>query len=242
MAIDTVPSTFNLGRRTRPTSVRAAEVDEETGMHLSVPADTSDAPFRSTMSTQTLQAQAATSTMMAGDLASTSRPKPLATFFEQKKKSSGSGPPGAPGSGPPGGGNPGNPPDGRGPLPPPPPPGGGGGAGGGGGGPGGGGNGKLTGNPPTEFNGDRSKANAFMSEFNLYVLANIDTDTMASPMKKATIFLSYIKGELVKDWTKRWVDWMINQYELGRPSYDPYYWNMVSQAFRDAFQDTGARE
>ena len=167
------------------------------------------------MSTQTLQAQAATSTTMVGDLASTGRLKPLAMFFEQKKKSSGSGPPGAPGSGLPGRGNPGNPPDGRGPLPPPLPPGGGGGAGGGRGGPGGGGNGKLTGNPPTEFNGDRSKADAFMSEFDLYVLANIDTDTMASPMKKATIFLSYIKGELVKDWTKRWVDWMIDQYEQG---------------------------
>ena len=234
VAIDTVPSTFNLGRRTRPTSVRAAEVDEETGTHLSVPTDTSDTPFHSTMSTQTLQAQAATSTTMAGDLASTGRLKPLATFFEQKKKSSGSGPPG--------GGNPGNPPDRRGPLPPPLPPGGGGEAGGGGGGPGGGGNGKLTGNPPTEFNGDCSKPDAFMSKFDLYVLTNIDTDTMTSPMKKATIFLSYIKGDLVKDWMKRWVDWMINQYEQGRPGYDPYYWNQVSQAFRDAFQDTGARE
>ena len=28
VAIDTVPATFNLGRRTRPTSVRAAEVDK----------------------------------------------------------------------------------------------------------------------------------------------------------------------------------------------------------------------
>ena len=49
-----------------------------------------------------------------------------------------------------------------------------------------------------------------MSKFDPYILANIDTDIMASPMKKATIFLSYIKGELVKDWTKRWVDWMTN--------------------------------
>ena len=147
---------------------------------------------------------------MAGDLASSGRLKPLATFFKQKKKSLGSGPPRAPGSGLPGGGNPGNLPDGRGPLPPLPLLGRGGGAGGGGGGHRGGGNGKLMGNPPTEFNGDRSKADALMSEFNLYV---IDTNTMASPMKKATIFLSYIKGELVKDWTKRWVDWMINQYK-----------------------------
>ena len=53
-----------------------------------------------------------------------------------------------------------------------------------------------------------------MNEFDLYVLANIDTDTMASPMKKATIFLSYIKGELVQDWTKRWVQWMLRQYQL----------------------------
>ena len=147
---------------------------------------------------------------------------------------------GAPGSSPPGGGNPGNPPDGRGPLLPLPPPGGGGRAGGGGGGPGGGGNGKLTGNPPTEFNGDCTKAEAFMSKFDLYVL--VDTNIMASPMKKATIFLSYIKGELVKDWMKRWVDWMINQYEQGRPAYDPYYWDQVSGAFQNAFQDTRARE
>ena len=49
-----------------------------------------------------------------------------------------------------------------------------------------------------------------MSKFDPYILANIDTDIMASPMKKATIFLSYIKGELVKDWTKCWVDWMTN--------------------------------
>ena len=81
-----------------------------------------------------------------------------------------------------------------------------------------------------------------MNEFDLYVLANIDTDTMASPMKKATIFLSYIKGELVQDWTKRWVQWMLRQYQLGRPAYDPYYWDTVSDAFRSAFQDTGARE
>ena len=81
-----------------------------------------------------------------------------------------------------------------------------------------------------------------MSKFDLYVLANIDTDIMASPMKKATIFLSYIKGELVQDWTKQWIQWMIRQYELGQPAYDPYYWDQVSGAFRSAFQDTRARE
>ena len=230
MAIDTIPSTFNLGRRTRPTSVRAAEVDNETETYLSIPADTSDAPFRSTMST-TLQAQAATLTTMVGDLASTNK-LPLRSFFEQQKKSSGSGLPG--------GGNPDNLPDRRGPLPPPPPLGGGGA--GGGGGHGGRGNGKLTGNPPAEFNGDCSKADTFMSNFDLYVLANIDTNIMASPMKKATIFLSYIKGDLVKDWMKQWVDWMINQYEQGRPAYDPYYWDQVSGEFQNAFQDTGAKE
>ena len=59
VAIDTIPSSFQLGR-TQLTSVRAAEVEEELGAHLSIPANTSDAPFHSTVSTQTLQAQAAT--------------------------------------------------------------------------------------------------------------------------------------------------------------------------------------
>ena len=105
-----------------------------------------------------------------------------------------SGPPGGGGSGPPGGGGSG-PPGGGGSGPP-----GGGGSGppgGGGGNPGGGG--KLGGNAPSEFNGDRSLADAFINEFNLYQLANVDAKQMANPMKRAALFLGFVKGPNVKD-------------------------------------------
>jgi hypothetical protein len=41
----------------------------------------------------------------------------------------------------------------------------------------------LGGNPPEEFNGERSKANAFMNHFNLYRLSNYDAEPMVVPMK-----------------------------------------------------------
>ena len=187
---------------------------------------------------------------LAGDLAgSGSTTAPVKNFLGGQKKSSGSGPPGAPGSGPPGGGNPGNPPGGIGPPhPPAPPPGGGGGGGGEGGGGGaavgggGPGNGKLGGNPPKEFDGNRALAETFINDFDLYRLTNIDADQMTNPMKRATLFLSYIKGPMVRDWVKRWIQWTIGQYTTGRPSYDEYYWTEIAGAFQNAFQDTGKRE
>ena len=99
----------------------------------------------------------------------------------------GGGFPGFPGGGFPGGG--GGPPGG-GPL--------------GGGGPAGGGGGdKLGGNPPPEFDGDRSYANHFMNKFNLYRLANMEAVQMRVPMKRAALLLSFIKGPNVDDWVQQ---------------------------------------
>ena len=64
------------------------------------------------------------------------------------------------------------------------------------------GGGKLGGNPPTEFDGDRSKADKFMHQFSLHYLANIDAEQMANPMKRMALFLDFIKGSIVKDWVK----------------------------------------
>ena len=123
------------------------------------------------------------------------------------------------------------------------------GGGGGGGGTGGGtaaGNqgrgGKLSGNPPSEFNGNRTLADAFINEFNLYHIANIDAEQMTSPMKQAALFLRFIKGPNVKDWVKKWTNWTIREFTAGRPLCDDYYWDQVFEGFQQAFQDTGARE
>ena len=159
---------------------------------------------------------------------------------------SGGGPPagGSGGSGGSGGGGPSGP---SGPGGPGIPgiPGGGGGAGGGvGGGISGAphGGGKLGGNPPAEFDSDRSKADTFMNEFNLYRLTNFDAEQLINPLKRTTLLLGFIKGPNVKDWVRRWTRWTVNEYTTGRPSTDEHYWNMIMDAFQHTFQDTGTRE
>jgi len=140
----------------------------------------------------------------------------------------GGGPTGGGGTGPPGGGGGTR------------PPGGGGGPPGGAGG--GGGNGKLGGNPSSDFDGNRTLADAFIKEFNLYRLSNIDTEQMMNPMKHAALMLGFIKGPNVKDWTKCWTNWMVWEFTTGRPTTDEHYWLEVTRGFQITFQDTGARE
>jgi hypothetical protein len=264
VAVAPVPASYSLGRRVKPTSIRAADVDDSNAPESSTLGQ-SNVPTQSLgqhnvpttqslgqhnvptanpldinrigMATQTLSTAAAALT-----LAGTVAPGPNYQFLRPVKntgKTSGTSGAGASG-GPPGSG----PPGGSGPLHAPGPP-GGGGAGGGGGaaGGGGGGNGKLGGNPPEEFNGERSKANAFMNQFNLYRLSNYDAEPMVVPMKRATLLLGFIKGPLVDDWVKRWTQWAINQFAINhRPPTDEYYWTQISNGFQTAFQDTGARE
>src|SRR6266404_6433408 len=80
-----------------------------------------------------------------------------------------------------------------------------------GGPPGGGGNGKLGGNPPSEFDGDQSKANTFRNQFDLYRITNIDAEQMTNPMKRTALFLGFLKGPKVKDWVRKWTNWIVEQ-------------------------------
>jgi hypothetical protein len=264
VAVAPVPANYNIGRRVKPTSIRAADVNDSNapesstsgqrnvptqslGQH-NVPTTQSlgqhNVPtvnpldiHRIGMTTQTLSTATA-----ASALAGTTAPGRVHQFLQPKKNTGKtSGTPGAGASGgPPGSG----PPAGSGPPHATGPPGGGGAGGGGGAASGGGrGNGKLGGNPPGEFNGERSKANAFMNQFNLYRLSNYDAEQMVVPMKRATLLLGFIKGSLVDDWVKHWTQWAINQFSIDhRPPTDEYYWTEISNGFQTAFQDTGARE
>ena len=188
------------------------------------------------MSTMTTSTSAAALTLANAPAPSG---RPFMTFLTTGKGKTpaphGSGPPGGAGGPPHGGG--GGPPFGGG-----PPGGGGGGPVGGGHALPGGGGGKLGGNPPEEFDGDRAKAEAFKTQFNLYWIANNDADQMTNPMKRAALFLGFIKGPNVKDWVKRCSAWIIDQFNGGRPANDEFYWQQISNWFQGAFQDSGARE
>ena len=234
IATNPVPSTYQLGRRVRAQNiVSGIDVDDTEAKGHTQSSLTKTGISQSSAMSTTLTTAAAALT-----LAGTQPPGgKVHQFFAKGGKGSqpGGNPPaggGPPPAGPPGGG--GGPPGGSG--------GGGPGAGGAGGAGAGGGNGKLGGNPPTEFNGDRSTADAFMNEFNLYRITNIDAEQMVNPMKRVALFLGFIKGPLVKDWVKRWTNWVIAQMNTGRPTMDEYFWTEVSRGFQAAFQDTEARE
>ena len=102
----------------------------------------------------------------------------------------------------------------------------GGGGGGGGGGDGGGGGGglpggahgripndrnggtKLSGKEPVVFDGDRTKAKAFLLEWAIYVLLNEDQEIMQQAFSRAMLFLTYVKGPNVQEWVSMQVAWL----------------------------------
>ena len=65
---------------------------------------------------------------------------------------------------------------------------------------------------------------------------------MVVPMKCTVLFLRFIKGPNVKDWVCRWTQWIINELNMGQNPMDNFYWEQVTWAFTQAFQDTGTRE
>jgi hypothetical protein len=231
VTVDTVPSTYGLGRPVHPVTTVAVDADDTEA--------TSGQYQSSYFKPGNIQSSAMTSTVTTAaaalTLANTGAPSRLAQNFFSRRAPP---PSGGGGSGPSGG------------TPPAVPPGGGGRGGGGGGGggglppavPPGAPGGKLGGNPPTEFMGDCSLADEFMNEFNLYHLTNVDAEQMLNPMKRATLLLGFIKGPNVKDWVKPWTTWIITQYDTGLPTNNERYWNEIRLAFQTSFQDTASRE
>ena len=186
------------------------------------------------------------SAFMASTTQTTTQVQPPPTVLSSssagKATAGGSGPPGGGGGqnapnplnnpfGPPGGGNPG---------------GGGGNPGGGGGnpgGPGGGGGGnpaaphdKLSGQQPMIFEGDRRKSEAFMQEWNIYQGINHFTPQMINPFSRVLMFLSFIKGEKVQEWTQEQLRWSVD-YVVQAPGNDnhEYLWDTVANVFYRAF-------
>jgi hypothetical protein len=103
---------------------------------------------------------------------------------------------GPPGGGPPGGGPPGGgPPI---PLPPAPiiP---------------GGRNDKLVGNTPLIFTGDCTKAEEFITQWQLYEGVNITNNLMRNAYQQAMLFLTYIQGPIVNEWVKGVNTWLRGQ-------------------------------
>jgi hypothetical protein len=147
----------------------------------------------------------------------------------------GGGPPGGP-FGPPGGGPPGGPfgpPGGGPPMPIPPAPVVGGG----------GRNDKLVGNTPLIFKGERSKAEEFITQWQLYEGVNITNDLMRNAYQRAMLFLTYIQGPIVNEWVKGVNAWLRGQIINQRwaPT-DERLWVEVFDSFNRQFANVMEQE
>ena len=60
------------------------------------------------------------------------------------------------------------------------------------------GNGRLEGNPPNRFTGDRNKTNKFLTQFKQFMLMNTGACIACNPMARCAYFLSLIDGPKVK--------------------------------------------
>jgi hypothetical protein len=67
---------------------------------------------------------------------------------------------------------------------------------------------KLVGNLPIVFTGDRSKAEQFITQWQLYEGVNITNTLMHNPYQQAMFFLTYIQGLLVNEWVKGVNAWL----------------------------------
>ena len=99
---------------------------------------------------------------------------------------------GNPGEGPPFGGNPGGGGGGGGPLHRHPLPGGGQALQAS--------NGKLIGNPPAVFSGERDKAEHFLTQWRLFAGINLNNEAIRDFYQRSMLFLMYIQGKAVSEW------------------------------------------
>jgi hypothetical protein len=103
--------------------------------------------------------------------------------------------------------------------------------------------GKLNGTPPTIFDGDRTKAQDFMREFNLYWMQNDQHPMMTTPYYRMTTCLARIRGPKVNDW----VDQVIREVQQGLTDgsshrQDDRLWTEFKESFEGQFTDTAIVE
>jgi hypothetical protein len=100
-----------------------------------------------------------------------------------------------------------------------------------------------SGNPPVIFTGDRSKAEQFITQWQLYEGVNITNALMRNPYQRAMFFLTYIQGALVNEWVKGVNAWLRTQVVTqGWATTDERLWNGVIGAFNRQYADVLEQE
>jgi hypothetical protein len=102
---------------------------------------------------------------------------------------------------------------------------------------------KLVGNTPLIFKGERSRAEEFITQWQLYEGVNITNDLMRNAYQRAMLFLTYIQGPIVNEWVKGVNAWLRGQiiHEGWAPT-DERLWAEVFDSFNRQFANVMEQE
>ena len=97
---------------------------------------------------------------------------------------------------------------------------------------------KLSGKEPVIFDGDQSKAEAFLLEWTIYRLLNGEQDIMRQAFSRVMLSLTFIKGPDVQEWSNMQVGWLGSRILVGAGRNEEHLYDKVMDSFKTAFTDT----
>jgi hypothetical protein len=101
----------------------------------------------------------------------------------------------------------------------------------------------LIGAPPTTFDGDRSKADGFITQFGLFRIINDRNPVIADPKRRVALALTYIRGPKVDAWVAQQYDALLSakaNHALARThadTDDETLWGDFIAGFKCAFAE-----
>ena len=96
----------------------------------------------------------------------------------------------------------------------------------------------MKGSAPEIFDGDRTKSETFIDQFDVYAKINRKNETMKEPYSRVLMAISFIKGKKVRDWARGRVLALDQEINNGTPHEDEKLWRDFADAFNEAFTDT----
>ena len=97
---------------------------------------------------------------------------------------------------------------------------------------------KLSGKEPVIFDGDWSKAEAFILEWIIYLMLNEEMEVMSQAFSRTMLFLTFIKGSNVQEWVVLQVGWLERCLHSGAGKNKEYLYDTVMDLFNTVFTDT----
>jgi hypothetical protein len=77
------------------------------------------------------------------------------------------------------------------------------------------------------------KVESFLTQWELYCRVNANNTAIQNQYQKTMLFLTYIKGDLVRTWVLAASCWLGQEVALYHvDQYDPYLWTSIEGAFR----------